>query len=89
MNEFEFIQYSGINGHRNGGYHIFYHRNDWDRENGINSNYRHWNIQTLTHEYFHIVHMANIFNHEDEENIFGQYKPIESGGTFQIEGYCR
>ena len=86
LNVFEAIQYSGINGHRNGGFHIMYHRNDWDWGNGINSNYRHWNIQTLTHEYFHIFHMANIFNHVAYENLCGQEKPIESGGTFWIEG---
>ncbi|MGC6421690.1 MAG: InlB B-repeat-containing protein [Flavobacteriaceae bacterium] len=86
LNEFEFVQYSGINGHRSGGFHIMYHRNDWNWGDGLNLNYRHWNIQTLTHEYFHIVHLANIFNHEEQENLCGNYKPIESGGTFWIEG---
>lgn len=86
LKDMESVQGSGINGHRDGGFHIMYHRNDWDWANGINSNYRHWNIQTLTHEYFHIVHLANLFDHEEYENLCGNTKPIEIGTTFWLEG---
>ena len=86
LNEFDSFQSSGVNGHRNSGYHIMYHRNDWDWEDGLNSNYKHWNIIPLTHEYFHIVHRANFFNHEGKENLCGQYKENDSGGTFWLEG---
>ena len=86
LNEFESVQWSGINGRRNAGLHLFYHRNDWDWGDGINSDYRHWNIQTLTHEYFHIVHLANLFDHESYENLCGNSKPIEIGSTFWLEG---
>ena len=86
LNEFDSFQSSGVNGHRNSGYHIMYHRNDWDWQDGLNSNYKHWNIIPLTHEYFHIVHRANFFNHEGKENLCGQYKENDSGGTFWLEG---
>ena len=89
LNNFEQVQYkgSGINGHRNGGFHIMYHRNGWDWEDGLNSNYKHWNIVTLTHEYFHIAHLANIFDHEPrKENPCGSFKSNNSGGMFWLEG---
>ena len=86
LKDMESVQGSGINGFRDGGFHIMYHRNDWDWGDGINSDYRHWNIQTLTHEYFHIVHLANLFDHEDYENLCGNYKPTEIGSTFWLEG---
>ena len=30
--------------------------------------------------------MANIFDHEGQENDCGNFKPTKSGGTFWIEG---
>jgi len=88
--------YSGLNGKRNMGFHFLMmpgRRVDGNWDNNPNFNESeffqrnlHHTLDTVIHEYFHVVHMASIFDHEGQENECGNFKPSESGGTFWIEG---
>ena len=88
--------YSGLNGERGMGLHVLNmpgKRVDGNWNNDPNFNESeflqqnlHHTLDTVIHEYFHLVHMANIFDHEGQENDCGNFKPSESGGTFWIEG---
>jgi hypothetical protein len=88
--------YSGLNGHRGWGFHLLMMPGkrvdgNWSNdpnfnENAFFQNNLHHTLDTVIHEYFHVVHMANVFDHEGQENLCGNYKPIKSGGTFWIEG---
>jgi len=88
--------YSGLNGKRWMGFHFLMmpgKRVDGNNDNDPNFNESeffqrnlHHTLDTVIHEYFHVVHMANIFDHEGQENDCGNFKPSESGGTFWIEG---
>ena len=88
--------YSGVNGKRSLGFHFLMmpgKRVDGNHLNNPNFNESeffqsnlHHTLDTVIHEYFHVVHMANIFDHERQENDCGSFKPTKSGGTFWIEG---
>ena len=88
--------YSGLNGKRWMGFHFLMmpgKRVDGNNDNDPNFNESeffqrnlHHTLDTVIHEYFHVVHIANIFDHEGQENDCGNFKPSESGGTFWIEG---
>ena len=88
--------YSGVNGKRELGFHFLMmpgKRVDGNNDNDPNFNESeffqrnlHHTLDTVIHEYFHVVHMANIFDHEGQENDCWSFKPTKSGGTFWIEG---
>ena len=83
MNEFEEIG-SSISGQRFYGYHIMYHRNDFTFAN--NSEYRHYAMTTMTHEYTHIVQAANLFTKNEEDRPDGDRRRIGWGPIFFSEG---
>ena len=89
--------YSGLNGKRSMGFHFLMMPGKRVDGRGGNNNPNfneseffqinsHHTLDTVIHEYFHVVHMAYIFNHEGQENDCGNFKPNKSGGTFWIEG---
>jgi len=89
--------YSGLNGKRGMGFHFLMmpgKRVDGNWDNNPNFNESeffqrnlHHTLDTVIHEYFHAVHMANIFDHEPvKENPCGSFKANNSGGMFWIEG---
>ena len=65
---------SSINGKRELGYHLMHHRNDFSFAN--NSDYRHYAMTTMTHEYTHIVQAANLFTKNEEDRPDGERKRI-------------
>ena len=83
LNEFEEIG-SSISGQRYYGYHIMYHRNDFTFAN--NSDYRNYAMTTMTHEYTHIVQLANLFTKEEEDRPDGIRKRVDWGPIFFSEG---
>ena len=83
LNEFEEIG-SSISGQRFYGYHIMYHRNDFTFAD--NSDYRHYAMTTLTHEYTHIVQAANLFTKNEEDRPDGDKRRIGWGPIFFSEG---
>jgi len=83
LNEFEEIG-SSISGQRFYGYHIMYHRNDFTFAD--NSDYRHYAMTTLTHEYTHIVQAANLFTKNEEDRPDGDRRRIGWGPIFFSEG---
>ena len=83
LNEFEEIG-SSISGQRFYGYHIMYHRNDFTFSN--NSDYTHYAMTTITHEYTHIVQAANLFTKEEEDRPDDIRKRIGWGPIFFSEG---
>ena len=83
LNEFEEIG-SSISGQRFYGYHIMYHRNDFTFAD--NSDYRHYAMTTLTHEYTHIVQAANLFTKDEEDRPDEDRRRIGWGPIFFSEG---
>ena len=83
LNEFEEIGDS-ITGQRFYGYHIMYHYNGFTFAN--DSDYRHYAMNTMTHEYTHIVQAANLFNKNEEDRPDGERKRVGWGPIFFSEG---
>ncbi|MDB4291128.1 InlB B-repeat-containing protein [Cyclobacteriaceae bacterium] len=75
---------SSINGKRELGYHLMHHRNDFSFAN--NSDYRHYAMTTMTHEYTHIVQAANLFTKNEEDRPDGGRRRIGWGPIFFSEG---
>ena len=75
---------SSINGKRELGYHLMHHRNDFTFAN--NSDYRHYAMTTMTHEYTHIVQSANLFTKNYEDRPDGGRRRIGWGPIFFSEG---
>ena len=75
---------SSINGKRELGYHLMHHRNDFTFAD--NSDYRHYAMTTMTHEYTHIVQSANLFTKNEEDRPDGDRRRIGWGPIFFSEG---
>ena len=61
-----------------------HHRNDFSFAN--NSDYRHYAMTTMTHEYTHIVQAANLFTKNEEDRPDGGRRRIGWGPIFFSEG---
>ena len=83
LKEFEEIN-SSITGQRFFGYHIMYHHNHFTFSN--NSEYIHYDMTVMTHEYVHIVQGANLFTKLEEFRPDGETDRVGWGPIFFSEG---
>ena len=82
---------AGVNGDRNFGFHLVMFsgkllRGGNDNEDYLKNN-KHLTIDTVTHEYTHVVQSANLFNEEiDNNRPDGENKRVGWGPIFFVEG---